>query len=144
MVVFYVFLAIIGLFYGGVTLKSKRKIKLCIICASVSMTWIGLLVAREFGWFDNHLLLALLLGQSVVGAYYLFDRTVDEDLLVFRLPLLLLLSLVAYAIAAKELLILPLLLVSTVSAIHLGLYTYRKNPKVKSKIDHLVACCSRW
>lgn len=133
-----------ALFYATVFLKSRSNVKWCAICLAVSLTWVGLLVARETEWFTNDVLLALLMGESVVGGYYLLDREVKKELLIFRLPALLTLTLVAYVMVTKTMHLPTLLFIGVIWTIHTSLYVYRQNPRVKTKMDHLIACCSRW
>jgi len=140
----WVFLAIIGLFYGGLLLKTLVKLNVCTICLAVSLTWLTLLALRALGWFDNDLILALLLGQSVVGGYYLWERRVKADWLIFRLPVLLTLTFVAWSLLLIDVDPALLGLVAAIWIVHNLLYTYRTRPGVKSHVDKLLACCGRW
>lgn len=140
-----VFSAITLLFYASVAIKDKyRWAKACAICLAVSVTWIGLLIARWAGWFENDVLIALLMGESVVGGYYLFDRSVQEKWLIFRLPVLLSLSYLAYAGVSLQWHVPVLGLVLAIWLIHWFLYAYRNTVGMKKRIDKLIACCSRW
>lgn len=142
---FIVFTTIALLFYASVAIKNKDRLaKACAICVAVSLTWIGLLVARWAGWFENDVLIALLLGESVVGGYYLFDRNVQEKWLVFRLPVLLTLSYLAYVVVSMQWHVLVLGFVLVVWLIHVLMYAYRNQVGMKKRIDKLIACCSRW
>lgn len=143
-VVAWVFIAIIALFYSGLIIKPRIKLNLCMICLAVSLTWISLLVLRQLGLFDNDVLIALLLGQSVVGGYYLWERRVKDVWLLFRLPVLLSLSLAAWTLLTLSL-DLPLIgIVLVVWLLHGLLYTYRNKPATKAYVDKIIACCSKW
>lgn len=140
-----VFLLIVVLFYAGLLLKPRlKKVKFCTVCAAVSATWLLLLLARILDWFDNEVLLALLLGESVVGGYYLVESKVRGALLVFRLPFLLTLSFAAYSIVAMATSLPVSGVVAAVWMLHGLLYVYRNDPSIRQKVDHIVACCSKW
>ena len=59
------------LLLGIKSLFKKKLEKLCVICASVSLTWIFLLILYFLGKFEDLVVIALLMGGSVVGLYYL-------------------------------------------------------------------------
>ena len=138
------FIAIAGLFYSGLFLKPLIKSNLCTICLAVSLTWFTLLIMRELCWFDNNLILAILLGQSVVGGYYLWERRAETDWLIFRLPVLLTLTFIAWSLLLLELNPELFGVVAAIWVVHGLLYAYRTRPGVKSHVDKLLACCSRW
>ena len=71
---FFVIAAISALFVILLVIKSLAKLKLCVICLSVSVTWLAMLVMYKLGYFENPALLALLMGQSITGIYYLFEK----------------------------------------------------------------------
>lgn len=58
--------------------------KICPICAGVSLTWIGMLIAREFGYSIDPSILAMLIGGSVVGIAYQMEKKLPAN----RSPLL--------------------------------------------------------
>lgn len=138
-------LAIAGLF--GLLLAAKqiaKNLKYCAICLAVSLTWLSLLVLFWSDVFDDQVLVAVLMGQSSLGLYYLFEKHVPKELLVFRLPLLITLALVAYS-----LLTLSLALDAVIIAVGLWLvigvlYGMRANPEIKNKVKALIECCSGW
>lgn len=51
-------------------LQPKLPFNLCAICAAVSLTWLGLLIARLLGENINSVTLAILMGMSVTGLMY--------------------------------------------------------------------------
>lgn len=144
MVIFYVFLSIIIVFYLGLVIKSRVSLNFCTICIGVSTTWIGLLILRELNLVNQNELLALLIGESVVGGYYLIEKKVNDDLLIFRLPTLITMSYVALVIILKSIIWQPILLLLTIWLLHLFMYYYRNNKNIKYKVDKLIACCSKW
>ena len=140
----WIFIAITVLFYAGLLIKPRIKLNLCMICLAVSLTWISLLCLRQLGLFDNDLIIALLLGQSVVGGYYLWERRVKDVWLIFRLPMLLSLSLAAWTLLTLDLDLMLIGVVLVVWLLHGLLYNYRNKPATKTYVDKIIACCSKW
>ncbi len=139
----YIFLAIIGLFAGLLIAKHLISLRFCVMCLSVSITWLILLILYWTGIFHNPTLLALLMGQSIVGVYYLAEKKLPEKYMIFRVAGLLTMTYAAYVAltgfdVAAAFLIIVLWLGSSL------LYAYRNSPHIKSTVDHIVACCRDW
>ena len=140
-----VLLVITGLFFVFLITKSFSKWKFCVLCASVSVTWIGLLLLHWFEEFNEPLIIAVLMGQSIVGLYYFLEKRTSEALHVFRLPLLLTLTLVALlAIGTPVSLPSSLGLLAVLWIVLSLLYFYRQSPKTKIVVDRIIACCKDW
>ncbi len=138
-----VFGVIFALFAGLLLVKKVTKIRLCALCSAVAITWLGLLVLYWLDQFDNTMLIALLIGQSVLGIYYLAEKRLREGLMIFRLPGWMTLTFIAYiAIAGLELW--PLVIIGPAWLIAGFLYAYSANPKLKGTVDHIIACCRDW
>ena len=140
-----VLLIIVVLFVVLLILKSITKWKFCVICTSVSSTWIALLVLYWLGKFDQPLIIAVLMGQSIVGLYYFLEGRTKEQLHIFRLPLLLTLTLAAFGALGVD--TDPVVSVSLLAALWAGLsllFFYRQNPKTRIVVDRIIACCKDW
>ena len=143
--VFWTIAGIIGLFYIGSFVKIFIKLnRACMICLAVSLSWIILLALRYFDIFSDQLILGILLGESVVGGYYLWERRVKEEWLIFRLPVLLSLTFAAYIALSQRVDTAVLALLAGVWLLHSFLYFYRRHPGIKTAFDRIVTCCSRW
>jgi len=59
-------------------IKKKFKLKICAICSAVSFTWITLLSLKFAGVLVDDLLMGILMGGSVVGVMYLFEKKIKE------------------------------------------------------------------
>lgn len=146
--VFYILLAIIALFFVFLIIKGsiKRfKKKFCAICAAVSITWIYLIISYWLGTFENKTIIALLMGLSILGIYYIAEEKANEKLKIFRLPFLLTLIVISYSlliIPSDIIKIIALLL--TLWLIFAFLYFYRNNQNIKSFVKKIVECCKRW
>ncbi|NIO42897.1 MAG: hypothetical protein GTO41_23720 [Burkholderiales bacterium] len=142
---FSVLLLIAGLFVGLLVVKSITRWRFCVICTSISVTWVALLVLYWLGLFDQPVIIAVLMGQSIVGLYYFIEKATDEVFHIFRLPLLLTLTLGALvALDVTTDLTVSLGLIATVWSAMLFLYSYRRNPRMKIVVDRVIACCKDW
>jgi hypothetical protein len=140
----WIYLGIVGTFYAVLAVKSVLKLSVCSICAAVSASWLVLLALRTFGWHENTALLALLMGMSAVGGYYLWERHARSEQLIFRLPILLTLAVLAWGVVMLQFDLALLVLIASVWLVHGMLYAYRNNPTIKPRVDKIIACCSNW
>lgn len=144
---FMIFAAIAALFILLLIFKSVSKWKFCVLCASAGITWLALLILYWNGAFNNPVILALLIGNSVVGIYYLVEKKTAEKLHIFRLPFFLTLLLAGYELvagAAFSQLLAPLLLLAFLWFISGILFIYRDRPSLKKAVASLLECCKNW
>jgi len=59
--------------------------KVCPICILVSATWLTLLILKGFDYQVNELLLAMLMGGSVVGVSYVLSRKIKRSEIWWKL-----------------------------------------------------------
>ncbi|MEK7561980.1 MAG: hypothetical protein AAB541_03915 [Patescibacteria group bacterium] len=137
----YGLLLISGLFIGGLIIKHLSQQRFCVICASVSLTWLSFLTLYWTDSFDDPILLSLLIGQSIAGLYYFVEKRVPKVLRIFGLPFLLSLTAGFYMLIKTE-------LVLTAFGLLLGLwlaawliFTYRNDPAKKTIAKILAKCC---
>lgn len=140
-----VFLAIVALFLLLLLGKEITGRKFCVICASIAAGWIGMLVLYRLGVFREPLLIALFMGQSITGIYYLLETKIPERLTVFRLPFLLTATFLAYLLldggggAAGTAVFLGLLWLG------FGLvYAWRGKGRIGKIFQRIIACCRDW
>lgn len=140
-----VLLTIVGLFTAFLIMKSVTRWKFCVICTSVSTTWIALLLLHWLGKFDQPLIIAVLMGQSIVGLYYFLEDRTKEQFHIFRLPLLLTLTLAALVMLGvdTDLVYSASLLAALWAGLSL-LFFYRQHPKTRVVVDRIIACCKDW
>ncbi len=140
------FLGIALLFGTMVLIRSKYALQWCAICMAVGLTWLTLLILFWTGRFQNVTLLALLMGQSVVGVFYVVEKQVAEPWRLFRLPFLLTLTAAAYSVLALRWAVLApvygLLLVFWLG--FLGVFLARANRTWKAVAQRLIDCCRGW
>jgi len=78
-------------------LSGKLKEEFCVMCCTVFLTWATLLGLYWKGVFQNQLILALLIGESTLGIFYLIDRKLPK-MRLFKLPILLTLIVAGYSL----------------------------------------------
>ncbi len=141
-----VFIGMALLFGAVVLIRSRSGLQWCAICVAVSLTWLTLLLLFWTGRFRNVPLLALLMGQSVVGAFYFVEKQVPEPWRVFRLPFLLTLTAAAYSVLVWRWTVLApvygLLLFFWLT--FLGLFLVRTNRMWRDVFQRLIDCCRGW
>lgn len=68
----------IGLFFLWLAIKEVLyklvEKKFCAICATVSNTWLILLLLKFLGYSIPLMIVAILMGESVVGLMYTFEK----------------------------------------------------------------------
>lgn len=140
-----VFLLIIALFLVFFAVKSITKWRFCALCASVSTTWMTLLALYWLGRFESVLLIAVLMGESVIGLYYLLVKKLPEKLHLFRLPFVLAGTLAVYfLLGVRESMLGALLVVGLVWLVFLMIYAYQSNERVRRIGEKIIACCRDW
>ena len=82
-VLFFILLGVKNFFKGNL------KEKFCVICASVSLTWIILLILNFMNLFQDKILLGILMGHTSLGLFYVFEFHSSGKAKIFRLPILL-------------------------------------------------------
>lgn len=140
-----IFAMIIGIFFVLLGVKRIIRKDFCVLCASVSLTWLGLLIAYKVGEWTDPMPVILLMGGSVVGIYYLVDRRVRALWHVFRLPFFLTLVLAVLAVfyPLRELVMPGIFTLGTWLLMGLT-YALRHVPGVKAFFQQLLACCRNW
>jgi len=138
-----VLLAIVAFFGILLLVKKVFGIKFCVLCVSVSLTWIGLFVLAKLNRFTDLPLLALLLGESVTGIYYYTQRHIAKELRIFTLPFFLSLTTLAYYLVnplSNVLLILSVLFGLWITT--WVLFIYRNDPGKRSLVENVMDCCN--
>lgn len=125
-------------------LPRKVKGKICSICLASSLTWISLLVLYYLGKFDDVLIIALLMGMTLLGVFYIWERNVKKSLTFFRLPFLLSLIIAGYYVLTLKNVFREIVLLIVLWLIFGVIYFYRANLGFKKFVDKVVECCKKW
>ncbi|MDP4038969.1 MAG: hypothetical protein Q8P57_00080 [Candidatus Pacearchaeota archaeon] len=135
-ILFFVLLGVKELF------KDKLKKKFCVICLSVFLVWIFLLLLFWVGRFFDKTILALLIGMSSLGIFYLWEKNAKKKINVFRLPLLLTLILAGYSlIEGFSYITGGVIFIAVLWLLFFLIYYLGRNPKFNGFIKKLVECC---
>ncbi len=135
-----VFISIPIIFILTLIFNSLLKKKICAVCASVFLTWLIFLVLYYFGYFQNLVVLALLMGATASGIFNLLK----EKLNIFKLPFILTLLTITYFLLVKQI-DFSLLIFNLILWLLFGLiFLFSKNQNLKSVIKKLIECCKDW
>jgi len=137
-----VLLSVTSLFAVFLAAKSLLKIKICPLCAGVFITWTALLVMSWLGYAVDRTIVAVLVGESVVGLYHLAEKKFKEEWGVFRLPFLLSLTLAAIFLLDAERRPLSAIVFLAILWLLLALvHAWRNYPAGRGLVKKLIACC---
>mgnify|MGYP001588538835 CR=1 FL=1 len=141
---FYTLSGIIALFFILLILKNIFKWeKFCTLCISVSLIWILLLVLYFLKIFQDKIIIAILMGHTSLGLFYLWEKKVREKFKIFRLPLLLTFIFIIYSIL-ENLELNSLLFILGLWLIFYLIYLFRNNKGFNKFTKKLIECCKRW
>ena len=127
------------------TLAKRFNKKICVICVSVFLTWLFLLILYYMNFYENTIILSILIGQSTLGIFYLFEKISRKEFTVFRLPFLLTLILIATSlIKIQEDLFYSIIFIMILWATFTLFYFYRQNNKINKFVNKIIECCKKW
>lgn len=143
MTVLVVFAAVVLIFAVILVAKRFAKQSVCALCLSVSLTWIGLLILHRVGMFQDTVLLALLMGQSVTGIFYMLKERLPQALRIFTLPFFLSLTAVAYVLITSDYIIWTFVLLTAVWIAGWFIFTSRDDPGAQPLATVVMECCEK-
>lgn len=139
-----VLIGIAVLFFLLLALKNILNLKkTCVICASVTLTWIILLTLYFFKIFNDKMIITILMGQTSLGIYYIFERKARKNTLVFRLPLLLTFIFIIYAVL-ESFNFNSLIFLIILWLIFALIYSFKNIKGFKRFTTKLIKCCKKW
>ena len=137
---FLTFVGITAMFFLLLAIKNiLNSRKICAICLSISLTWIILLLLYFLGIFADKIIIMILMGQTSVGMFYIWEKKVKEKTKIFRLPLLLTFIFVIYSIL-ENFNLNSLYFVLSLWLFFALIYLFKFN-KFATK---LIECCKKW
>ncbi|MEK6841241.1 MAG: hypothetical protein AABX50_01360 [Nanoarchaeota archaeon] len=135
-----VLIGITVLFFMLLAIKSIFNIKkACIICLSITLTWITLLALYFLDIFADKIIIAILMGHTSLGIFYILEKKVKKKFLLFRLPYLLTSILIIYYVL-NGFVISSLYFILVLWILFFIVYLL-KNNKLANKI---IECCKKW
>lgn len=134
---------IAGLFLVLLLFKSIIKKEFCVLCASVALSWITLLILYYNNLFENKTIIAILMGMTALGIYYLLEKKIKRELTIFRLPFLLTLVFMIYTVL-ESFSLNSLIFLVVLWAVFILIYMFRHNTGFNRFTNKLMECCKRW
>lgn len=134
----------------AVPVRKLLKLDICAICAAVSSTWIVLLALYYAGYKIDPVIPAILMGQSVTGLMYLYERRVKQTKfrwpLAFRIFFPLAGTLAVYAAVTRaitaEVYALAVVVAAAAIILALAIAAFGKfNKQVMAVVKKLEECC---
>ena len=138
---FYVFLAISLIFIASLIIKNLVNKAFCSLCVAVASVWLVLLFLYKTGRFSDGILLALLIGQSITGIFYLAYRKLPKSLRIFSLPFFLSLTAVFYMLISADIQLAVFILLLVLWLAAWIIFIYRNDPGKKGIAKILAKCC---
>lgn len=133
------------LFIVILIVQSITRLKFCAVCVVVSTTWLVLLVFQLFGYDIDARLIAVLMGESVVGLYFLLEKRAPESWHMFRWPYIMTGTALVYVIVGMRQEIWRALGVLIILWIVFGaIAIFRQYPTLKKIAERIIACCRDW
>jgi hypothetical protein len=139
-----VLIAIVALFAMFIVVRSVFSINVCALCASVSTTWIVLLVLLYTGSAIDPLLIGILMGGSIVGVMYLLEEKLPEAYALFKLPFYVTLVVSVYVLLAERVSYLTLVILGVVWMFTLVLFVKKDAEHIKALGNKIINCCKNW
>ncbi len=138
---FYIFLAISLIFIASLIIKNLVNKAFCSLCVAVASVWLVLLFLYKTGRFSDGILLALLIGQSITGIFYLAYRKLPKSLRIFSLPFFLSLTAVFYTLITADIQLAVFILLLVLWLAAWIIFIYRNDPGKKGIAKILAKCC---
>lgn len=128
-----------------VLLGAKRYLRrMCVLCVAVSGMWIVLLAMLLLGYVDDRIIIAILMGESVVGLYYYLSSKVPEKIKIYRFPYILTATAIVYLILVPEALSWqPVILLASVWILF-SIPLVSSVEQLESIGKKIVECCREW
>ena len=144
--ILWIFIWIFSIFFLILIIREffnkKIKEKICSICLAISSTWIMLLLLFWFGKFHDKTIIAVLIGQTSLGLFYLWEKNVRKKFKVFRFPLLLTFIFVAYSVM-ESFNFSVFIFIAILWILFFVVYVFRRR-KLKLFFNKILECCRKW
>ena len=138
-------LATTTLFLIAVVIHGLGLFRYCAVCITVSLSWMFLLVTKLVGYNVNPVLTGVLMGESIIGLYYLLERKAPVSWQIFRWPYIITMTVLTYVILGIISGIWSAILMLVIIWIVCGvIFAWRESVLFKKIAEQLIACCRDW
>jgi len=139
-----VLLGIIILFTVLIVFRLTFSLKICALCGAVFLTWLILLILLYSDNIINPILVAILMGGSIVGSIYVLEQKMPKKYQLFKLPYFLTLVSVAYFVLTKEVILTAVIILCSMWSISLLIHAGEQVEKFKILGRKITECCKKW
>lgn len=140
-----IIIAMTTMFVASLLTQSRTQFKFCAVCVTVSSTWLALLGMRLLGIAINPMLIGVLMGESIIGLYYLLERHTPPAWQIFRWPYIITMTTIVYLIiGVRSGLWAAVALLIAIWVIWGSIFVFREFPSIKKITQRLIACCRDW
>ena len=140
-----IIIAITALFFVLLAIKGRTKRNFCVLCASISITWLVLFILYWLGYYENTLILGILMGESITGIFYLAEKNIRKEFHLFRLPFILTLTLMAYVLLATSVPAVSVIVyLAALWALFIIFYISRLQGRISQLVKKIIECCKNW
>lgn len=134
------FIGIVALFFIILALKSIFNLRdICVLCISVSLAWIVLLIFYFLEIFNDKIIIAILMGHTSLGIFYLVEYRIG----LFKLPFLLT-SMSAIYFVLSGFLISVVYFLLILWLLFFGVHIFKTNKNFSSFAEEILECCKKW
>ena len=139
-----VLVGIVAIFFILLVLRIIFNLKKgCVICLSVILTWVALLTFYFLNIFADKIIIAILMGHTSLGLFYLWEKKVKKKFKVFRLPLLISFIFIIYTIL-ENFRFNTAIFITALWALFFIVYLFRTKNSVKLSFKKIIECCKKW
>lgn len=138
---FTILLMTLGFLVGLVIRKIFSN--LCAICFSVSSTWLILQVLLFKGKSIDPVIIALLMGGSIVGMLYYLGAKIKDNYQIFKFPFLVTAFAFAYAVVSQKIELKTILVIGFLWIVFGTVFIFREH-RFKNIALKLIECCKNW
>ncbi|MEK7176847.1 MAG: hypothetical protein AAB719_00915 [Patescibacteria group bacterium] len=135
----------VGFFVLSLIARTITRKDFCALCASVTLTWLTLLILRFTGAEVDSLVLAILLGGSAVGLMYYFFSGKSDMVQIFKFPFVIsLFWAISLVLLVNGEWLRDLGIIILVWIVFFTVYLFYKNDRLKEIGRKLIECCKNW
>ena len=136
----WILIGIAALFFLILILKNIFNLKkVCVICLSVTLTWLALLTLYFLNIFADKIIIAILIGHTSLGIFYILH----DKLKMFKLPYLLTSILIIYYIL-NGFVISSLYFILGLWTLFFLVYLFKSNRNISKLAKKILECCKKW
>lgn len=140
-----ILLGMIGGFFTLLLVKSSVKKSFCALCVTVSLTGIALIIAWSLDWFHEPIVIAILMGESIVGLLHFLEKRLKESLLIFRFPYLLTATFgIVFLLNRQFISWEAFAMLGALWLIFFSLFFFQTKPLFGQWARKIIACCKNW